>query len=149
MPRAMPRMTPSLETRKRISLALRGKPRPEHVKAAISAKMLGRKHTDAAKAKMSAAAKRRKGFKQRRKALNKSQRYEQLIRDLVTCAKLGWWDLRADVEQSAGWRWRRKQFDPTRKVSDGWGTATEPNVKHIRLDTIAYWDAIQKWLDNG
>jgi hypothetical protein len=115
-------------TRAAISAALQGHAVSAETRAAIAAKLTGRVVSEATRAKLRAARARQlaadpateaRVASRARKRAERNERREQWFRDMAVAYRLDL-TLWADVKRSGGWSDRRKKFDATGQVSDGW-----------------------------
>ncbi len=121
-----PRLPHTAETKAKIAKAIKARgPRSPATKAKIAAALRGRKHTPETIAKLIEHRNRPRetpqAYTARRKAQAIRDRQDQWARDKLAAARSGDQALLADVLMSGGWRRKRRVFDVTGKVSDGYG----------------------------
>lgn len=119
------------EHKAKISAAKKGVPQPATQREGASRALRGRKKSPETVARMKAAQQARRAFERDAEAVLEASREaakarrktsgptrgEQQLADIHEALRIGRMDLALDIQQSDGWKHRRKVFDA--RVSDG------------------------------
>jgi hypothetical protein len=132
MTKRVQRLAPSQATRDKISMSLTGVPKSKAHVAAVADALRGRPRSEETKRRIAETMARTRGmtkvekwhyYRSRTREHKKDARRatEQKRVDMFTALLIKNVELYHDVKRSQGFRRNRKVFDPTGRVSDGYG----------------------------